>query len=118
MAIQKIENTGLTTKTVTQTLLLIGPLGRIPSAATIFLTNSHAANTIQYRHDESNDPEGADGTWVQVRTWTDIAPYAASPANGKKIAIIGLPLWIRIQVKTKTGSSHGTANGWFKGTGL
>ena len=110
------EQTNLTSKTEAQDLLKVR-IGQAPLKATVIIINSHAANTIQYRLDYSNDREGADSTWYEKQAWTDVAPYADNPANAKQHDINPTPLYIRVQIKTKTGTSHGTADAWLKAAG-
>lgn len=85
--------------------------------AHLIVTNSHATYTIQYRIDESNDPEGATGSWVENTDWTDVAPYGTDPGNAKKHTFNPAPVRIRVQIKDKA-TNHGTGNAWLKGVGF
>jgi len=117
MPLLEVSKTGLVTTTVPQILLDI-PCGGTPVKGHLNLVNTHAANTIQYQILESNDPAKSANSWVENTAYTDIAPYVATPSNAKKHTFNPTARWTRVNVKTKTGSSHGIANGWFKGCGL
>lgn len=105
------EKESLTTKTVYQTLLKV-KLGALTKAHLI-VTNSHGANAIQYRISESNDDKGVAGSFHSSTAQTDILANAT-----KQHTYDPAPLWIHVEVHTKTGSNHGTANAWLKGVGL
>lgn len=111
MPIRLHKKESLTTKTKYQSLLKvnIGQLAKV----NLIVKNSHGANAIQYKVLESNDESGASGTWHESTTETEI-----TAGSTKSHTYDPAPLWIDVQVNTKTGSSHGTANAWLKGVGL
>jgi len=112
MPIVKQEKTGQASAVGYATLLKVKLEGIVK--ASVIITNSHAANIIQYKILCSNDPEGADGSWTQKQAEADIDPYGADPSNAKYHEFDPTPLWIDIQIKTKTGTDHGTGNAWLK----
>jgi len=117
MPLLEVNKTGLVTAVAAQILIDI-PCAGTTVKGHLILVNTHALNIIQYQILESDDPAKSATSWTQHTAYTDINPYVADPANAKKITFNPTSRWTRINVKTKTGTSHGIANGWFKGCGL
>jgi len=116
MPIVKQEATDKTSAVAYDTLLKVKLEGIVK--ASVIITNSHATNIIQYKILFSDDPEGADGSWYLKQVETDIDPYGTDPSKAKYHEFDPTPLWIDIQIKTKTDPNHGTGNAWLKAVGL
>ena len=82
---------------------------------TVVISNSHAANVIQYRVLVSNDEEGAVNTWAIDKTDTDVV--ANNVTLGSHV-VTGAFVWVDVQIKSKTTDAHGTGNCWAYAVGL
>ena len=109
------ETTGQATTASYVTLLKV-KIGKHLNKVHLIVTNSNATYTIHYKIYESNDPEGAAGSWHVSTAETTINNDTGVEDNTKQHTYDPAPLWIDVQVQNESGV--GTANAWLKGVGL
>ena len=77
------------------------------------LTNSDGVNSLKYKVDVSNDPQGAADTWAE-----EIAEQVLSAGAAAKHVLSGPFVWVAIQVKDASGGSHAIANVYLLAVGI